>query len=290
MQLHRDNYLFAVFFSFALHAAVFALVSNTLFDFQAKPAKDTKEQIIFAQVLPPPVQPVPPQAKAFEATKATVPPPASAPTNTISTAAASLETAIAEKQEASMAAPPAPTAEEWSFAAKYTQKNSKGYRYSWGQQVRSMMGTAVEGPDQGVVRFRIEIAPDGTLSRLDTLWTTSAVAEQLARKAIEAMPPLPPTPTGKPLIFDKTISFTPYANDGPPSYKDDCLPDPPAFRNRFVWDGKSPQVHADPEPQEKLDPQAMEECLRQLPRDSIEAEMARDQRIMDQWGSRKQGR
>jgi hypothetical protein len=152
------------------------------------------------------------------------------------------------------------------------------------------MGTAVEGPDQGVVRFRIEIAPDGSLAKLDTLWTTSAVAEQLARKAIEAMPPLPPTPTGKPLIFDKTISFTPYASDGPPSYRDDCLPDPPAFRNRFVWDGKSPQVQADPEPQEKLDPQAMEECLRQLPRDSIEAEMARDQRIMDQWGSRKQGR
>ncbi len=147
-----------------------------------------------------------------------------------------------------------------------------------------MMETAVEGPDQGFVRFRIEIAPDGTLAKLETLWTTSAVAEELARKAVESMPPLPPTPTGKPLIFEKTISFTPYATDGPPSYRDDCLPDPPAFRNPFAWDGKSPQVIAEPPQTEKLDPQALEECLRQLPKDSIEAEIARDQRVMDRWG------
>ena len=38
---------------------------------------------------------------------------------------------------------------------------------------------------------------------------------------------------------------------------------------------------------EKLDPQAMEECLRQLPKDSIEAEAAQDQRAMDRWGWRK---
>lgn len=50
-----------------------------------------------------------------------------------------------------------------------------------------MMGTAVEGPDQGLVRFRLEIAPDGTLTKLETLWSTSKVAEQLARKAIENM-------------------------------------------------------------------------------------------------------
>jgi TonB family protein len=189
-----------------------------------------------------------------------------------------------------MAAPPPPTAEEWAFAANYTNKNSKGYRYSWGQQVRSMMGTAVEGPDQGVVRFRIEIAPDGRLTQVQTLWTTSAVAEQLARQAIKNMPPLPPTPTGKPLVFEKTISFSPFANDGPPLYKDDCLPDPPVFRNPFAWDGRSPQVVAAPAPAAKLEPQAMEECLRQLPKDSIEAESARDQRLMDRWGSSQTGR
>ena len=65
-----------------------------------------------------------------------------------------------------------------------------------------MMGTALEGPDQGFVRFRIEIAPDGTLAKLETLWTTSEVAERLARQAVESMPALPPTPTGKPLIFE----------------------------------------------------------------------------------------
>jgi hypothetical protein len=152
------------------------------------------------------------------------------------------------------------------------------------------MGAAVEGPDQGVVRFRVEIAPDGTLARLETLWTTSTVAEQLARKAIEDMPPLPPTPTGKPLVFDRTISFTPFASDGPPIYRDDCLPDPPAFSNPFAWDGKSSQVRAEPKPVEKPDPQALEECLKQLPQDSIEAENAHDQRVLDRWGSSKLGR
>jgi hypothetical protein len=204
---------------------------------------------------------------------------------------AALTQAISEKLPATMAEPSAPTAEEWTFASKYTNKNSKGYRHSWGQQLRSMMGTAIEGPDQGEVRFRIEIAPNGTLAKLDTLWSTSAHAEKLARKAIQNMPALPPTPTGKPLIFEKTISFSPFASDGPPTYKDDCLPDTPAFKNPFAWDGKSAQVKAQPAPTEpKLDPQAMEECLRQLPKDTLEAEMARDQRIMDQWGSSKTGR
>ena len=189
-----------------------------------------------------------------------------------------------------MAAPPTPTAEEWAFAAKYTLKNSKGYRYTWGQQVRSMMGTAVEGPDQGVVRFRVEVAPDGTLARLETLWTTSTVAEQRARTAIESMPPLPPTPTGEPLIFDRTIEFTAFASDAPPVYRDDCLPDPPAFSNPFIWDGRSSQVRPEPKPVEEPDPQALEDCLKQLPQDSIEAEYARDQRVLDRWGSRKLGR
>ena len=71
------------------------------------------------------------------------------------------------------------------------------------------------------------------------------------------MPPLPPTPTGKPLIFDKTISFSPFANDGPPLYRDDCLPEPPVFRNPFAWDGKLPQVVASPTPTAPMDPQAL---------------------------------
>ena len=221
------------------------------------------------------------------------PPPSAAPQieQTMSTMDADTTKAKAEKTPATMSAPSAPTAEEWAFAAQYTNKNSKGYRHSWGQQVRSMMGTAVEGPDQGEVRFRIEIAPNGTLAQLDTLWSTSTLAEKLARQAIQNMPPLPPTPTGKPLIFEKTISFSPFASDGAPSYKDDCLPDTPSFKNPFAWNGKSEQtkIHSEP-PQPKLDAKAMEACLRQLPKDSIEAEMARDQRVMDQWGSSKTGR
>ncbi len=194
---------------------------------------------------------------------------------------------VAPREPASMAAPPAPTAAEWAFAATYKLKNSKGYRYTWGQQVRSMMGTAVEGPEQGMVRFRVEIAPDGSLTRLETLWSTSAVAERLARDAIGNMPRWPPTPTGKPLIFERTISFSPFVTDGPPLYKDDCLPDPPVFRNPFAWNGSAAPVQAQAaSTTDEPDPQALEDCLKQLPRDSIEAESARDRRLMEQWGWR----
>ena len=192
-----------------------------------------------------------------------------------------------DKQPASLAAPSAPTAEEWAFASKYTLKNSKGYRHSFGQQVRSMMGTAVEGPDQGQVRFRIEIAPSGSVTKVETLWKTSDKAEQLARKAINTMPALPPTPTGKPLIFERTISFTPYATNDVPIYRDDCQPDAPVFNNPFAWDGKSPQEIRQNKPSEKLSAEALAECLKQLPQDSAEGVAAHNQRQFEQWRSGK---
>lgn len=188
---------------------------------------------------------------------------------------------------ATQAAPNAPTAEEWAFASKYTPKNSKGYRHSFGQQVRSMMGTALEGPDQGQVRFRIEIAPNGTLTKVETLWKTSDKAEQLARKGMKSMPALPPTPTGKPLIFERTISFTPFATNDAPVYRDDCLPDPPSFSNPFAWDGKSPQDIKSKKPAEKQTPEALAECLKQLPQDSIDGITAEAQRQLDIWSAGK---
>lgn len=239
---------------------------------------------------PPPLTAPPPERRVDMA----APPPAATPLIAPPVETPAVVTTAPEepRPRAVMAAPPSPTQEEWAFAARYTLKNSKAYRYTWGQQVRSMMGTSVEGPEQGMVRFRVEIAPDGSLARLETLWFTSAVAERLARQAIADMPRGPATPTGKPLTFERTISFTPFAVDGPPLYKDDCLPEPPAFSNPFAWDGRSAQEPARPRPSEKPDPQALADCLRQLPNDSIEAEMARDQRLMDQWGwgSSKPGR
>jgi TonB family protein len=148
-----------------------------------------------------------------------------------------------------------------------------------------MMGTAFEGPDQGSVRFEIEIASDGSLTRLETLWSTSPKAEALARAAVDSMPPLPPTPTGQPLVFRKTISFQPFATDVPPLYKDDCLPDPPVFRNPYAWDGKSAQGPAVQPSAAELDPDEYEECLKQLPEDSIEAEAANDRRQLERWRS-----
>ncbi len=273
--MFRNQHFLALLFTLSLHAGVWLLVS----DVQIKYLRSTEvptalEKIVFLELIPQPRQQRPKPPSEFSVT-----PPSTSITAT-----------SPDRPRASMAAPPPPTAEEWAFAANYTNKNSKGYRYNWGQQVRSMMGTAIDGPDQGVVRFRIEIAHDGSLTQLQTLWTTSAKAEQLARQAIQNMPPLPPTPTGKPLIFDKTISFSPFANDGPPIYRDDCKPDPSVFRNPFAWDGISPQVAATPTPTAPPDPQALADCLRQLPKDSVEAESAQDQRLMVQWGSRHTGR
>ena len=189
-----------------------------------------------------------------------------------------------EKKLAYMDAPPAPSAEEWQKASTYTLKNSKRYRNNWGQQVRSMMGRSVEGPDQGMVRFHIEIAANGKLSKLETLWSTSPVAEKLARQAIENMPPLPPIPTGKPLILQKTISFQPVDGGWPPIYKYDCLPDPPTFKNPFAWDGKSSPVAI----QQKVADGSKQEMLTDCPAiedDTIEAEAADMKRQFEIWGS-----
>jgi hypothetical protein len=190
-------------------------------------------------VKPPPAIPPPPKAERKKRVRT---PDAPAPP-------------VPEKTPAMMAAPPAPTAEEWQLASTYTLKNSKRYRYNWGQQVRSMMGTAVEGMNQGQARFRITINPDGSLARIEELWSTSDKVSALARKAIQGMPTLPPTPTGQPLVFEKTISFMPYETGWPPSYKYDCLPDPPRFKNAYAWNGTSDQQPYSPPPaREERDP------------------------------------
>lgn len=194
---------------------------------------------------------------------------------------------VIEKTPATMAAPDAPTAEEWALASTYTLKNSKRYRYNWGQQVRSMMGTAIEGERQGLVRLRIEIAPDGKLARAEVLWSTSDVVEKLALQAIGAMPPLPPTPTGKPLVFEKTIAFLPFETGWPPIYKYDCLPDPPSFKNPFAWNGSSPlrPSRADVESGSASETAAQDgECPDPGP-DSIEAEEKDMERQFKEWGS-----
>ncbi len=272
----------------ALHALAFTLAFTHFGALTDKTGQLAREQKVTVLYLRPPEpqesapQPEPPAPLAQA--PAVLPPTIPVPK------VASVVEPATPRPAASMAAPPAPTAEEWAFAATYKLKNSKGYRHTWGQQVRSMMGTAVEGPDQGMVRFRIEITPDGSLTRLETLWSTSDVAERRARQAIGGMPHWPPTPTGKPLIFEKTISFSPFASDDPPLYKDDCLPDPPAFNNPYAWDGKSARAPVHAKQIEQPDPLALEDCLKQLPQDSIEAESARDRRLMEQWDFKRLGR
>lgn len=254
---------------------------------RVSPAPASETPILWLSLAPPPRPPSPEKPPAR-------PPPAPRPADVPTAAAQERWTpqqariVPPDTPAASMAAPPAPSAEDWAFASGYALKNAKAYRHTWGQQIRSQMGTAVEGPDQGMVRFRVEIAPDGRLARLETLWSTSAMAERLARQAIESMPRWAATPGGRPLVFERTISFTAFANDDPPIYKDDCLPDPPAYRNPFAWDGSAAPTIAKVQAAQEPDPQALEDCLRQLPQDSLEAEAARDrQQIERWWGSGK---
>lgn len=183
------------------------------------------------------------------------------------------------KVPASMSAPPTPTAEEWQLASTYTLRNSKRYRHAWGQQVRSMMGTAVEGPGQGQVRFRIEIAPDGTITGVKELWSTSDAASKLAWSVIRKLPSLPPTPTGKPLVFDHTISFLSYETGWPPSYQLDCLPEPEPFKNPFAWDGSSAPVVARREHR----PPPPKGCPPDSTAATIEEEEHEMKRQTDQW-------
>jgi TonB family protein len=273
----------AVAGSLALHVVALAMLLPAFVARQSAPPDQpvVLTAVVVVPARPPPAEPTPPPSMA-PAKQAVPPPPVVAPRPVLA--------ATPQPGQASMEAPPAPSAQEWAQAATYTLKNSKRYRHNWGQHLRSLMGTAHEGPEQGAVRFRIEVAPDGRLARLDTLWSTSDKVEQRARAAVQQMPPLPPTPTGKPLVFEKTIVFDAFSTDDPPLYKNDCEPDPPAHGNRFVWDGRSPQVVAEQAVAEKLDPAAYAECLRQLPQDSIEAEAASDERQQKQWASPTLGR
>ena len=214
--MHRDKFVIAAVLSVALHAlGVYMAVQYALPRNSKLEAAPPEEHVIRLEMvqIPPPRPPAVTPPERPDQTLAQAPAPKLPPARAAALQAPR-ETVAApppgERPLTSMNAPPAPTAQEWAAAGQYTLKNSKRYRYTWGQQVRSMMGTAIEGPDQGMVRFRVEIYPDGTLARLETLWSTSAVAEQLARKAVENMPPLPPTPTGKPLVFETTVSFQPF--------------------------------------------------------------------------------
>jgi TonB family protein len=272
----------ALALSLGVHAGLLALGWSKT---PPPPAVPEPLQLVIAPVQEPPPRFAPPPTHAARLRPAIPTPPVAAEPERLPLPDSA--PSAPEKQPATMAAPPSPTAEEWQLASTYTLKNSKRYRYNWGQQVRSMMGTTVEGVKSGLVRFRVEIAPDGTLARAEVLWSTSDVVEQLALQAIRAMPPLPPTPTGKPLVFEKTIAFLPFETGWPPIYKNDCLPDPPSYGNRFAWDGSSPQRTAqaqaeDAAPADSADPPA--ECPDAGP-DSIEAEEKDMERQFKEWGS-----
>lgn len=262
----RIGFLAAVLLSLAFHASL-------LPSWWGKPKPPLPEELIQVRIEAKPdvvVKPArpKPRKKAFPQ-PAKPPPPSETP-----------PTPVQEKTPLSMPAPPAPTTEEWKIASTYTPRNSKRYRYNWGQQVRSMMGTAIEGPGQGMVRFRVEIAPDGRIAKVEELWSTSELASKLAWKAIQNLPPLPPTPTGKPLIFEQTISFLPYETGWPPSYRLDCLPEPAAFKNPFVWDGVTPQTAAQVPPHRPPPPDG---CPPDSTAETIEEEERELERQVDQW-------
>lgn len=292
--MRQIRWFVAVGLSVGLHALGVFMVIHHGIDRSLQKTPPPAEQMIRLEMVPvaPQRAPVVAPPERLNQTPAPTPKPPQATTSARQAPPQATAQALsADRPQAYMDAPSAPTAQEWAQAATYTLKNSKRYRYHWGQHVRSLMGTAFEGTEQGAVRFRIEVAPSGQLARLDTLWTTSPAVEQRARQAVQTMPPLPPTPNGQPLVFEKTIVFDAFTAEAPPLYKNDCEPDPPQHGNRFAWDGRSPQTTAAAEPPaEKLDPTAYAECLKQLPQDSIEAEVASDERQQKQWASPTLGR
>ena len=147
--------------SVALHMLMFVWAAGHLST--RKTERLTDEPIVIHLKLPPPPEAVTPEPVA--AVHPPAPAPSALPAPTLSAPEVVLATVPeTPRQPASMAAPSAPTTEEWAFAGRYTLKNSKAYRYTWGQQVRSMMGTAVEGLDQGIGRFLVGIAPLGAVS------------------------------------------------------------------------------------------------------------------------------
>lgn len=133
--------------SVAVHALLLALAGGHLSARKADPAAD-EPLVVQPRLLPPPREAVRPEPPV----RTTLPVPPALPVPTI--AAPDMVVAAAPdapREPASMAAPPAPTTEEWAFAGRYTLKNRKAYGHTWGQQVRSMMGTALNsaGPGHG---------------------------------------------------------------------------------------------------------------------------------------------
>lgn len=263
MKRSQTTLLIALVVSVLVHGSV--LLSEKLPWFKPLPPQQTALDVQI-ELPPPPPPPSPPQKNKRK------PPPT--------------ENKVLPAEEPSPAPAPAyldapapPSAEEWQLASTYTPRNGKRYRNAWGKQVRSMMGRAVAGPDQGQVRFRITINPDGSLAQIEELWSTSKKASELAMQAIRNMPPLPPTPDKKPLVFEQTISFLPYETGWPPSYTLDCLPEPEGFKNPYAWNGASPPKVED----RKHRPPPPEGCPPDSTAETIEEEEQSFNRQMDQW-------
>ncbi|HQS99388.1 MAG: hypothetical protein B7Y26_08540 [Hydrogenophilales bacterium 16-64-46] len=254
------KFLVATLLSLALHAGLLAFWPGRT---PLPPDEPPLElRIVARPAAAVPTPPAPRKARAMQASKRL---PAARP---------------APARLASMAAPPAPSAEEWALASTYTLRNGKRYRYNWGRQVRSLMGTAVEGQGTGQVRFRVEIAADGSLAQVKELWSTSEAVSRRAREAIAKLPPLPPSPGGKPLVFEQTIAFMPYETGWPPSYRLDCLPEPATFKNPFAWNGGAPQGDVSPRAHR---PDPPEGCPPDGTAATIEEEEQEFARQMDQW-------
>jgi hypothetical protein len=74
-------------------------------------------------------------------------------------------------------------------------------------------------------------------------------------------------------------------DDGwPPIYKYDCLPDPPAFKNPFAWDGKSPQTAVQQKVADGYKKEIPPDCS-VSEEDTIEAEAGDMKRQFEIWGS-----
>ena len=142
MKSPTPRVLVAAFLSVALHALVWMWVTDGVGQpettREAKATPPEAEVVFLEATATPPGKPLPPQPPVAKA----VPPPPTRQAAPLTDAPPRLADAAnpTERTPAFREAPPAPTSEEWALAATYSLKNSKRYRHTWGQQVRSMMG------------------------------------------------------------------------------------------------------------------------------------------------------
>ena len=119
----RKPSFFAFVLSLALHAVVLAWAAGWVFKpADAPPPPKAQTTVVYLNLPKPPDLP---QREPVEPKPITAPAPKPAPVLPQVTTTPTAPATRSDAPRATMAAPPPPTAEEWAFAARYTNKTAR---------------------------------------------------------------------------------------------------------------------------------------------------------------------